>query len=154
VGFFSSTSSELSSLLTTVNGPAPTGETRNWSSPISSSAVGEAIQFTLATTNDSAATAVGSANLITTVSSPSVVIGSSSASTQLGLHVQSASMFRWMLKRTASAVKSVPSLNVMPSRIVILKVRPPSAYSQLSAWCPTTRALLPSSSATSRNRPP
>jgi hypothetical protein len=47
-----STSSELSLLETTLNGPAPTGVIRNFFSPSFLSAVGEAVQLAFESTND------------------------------------------------------------------------------------------------------
>src|SRR5690349_17638908 len=88
VGLRSSTSSELSWSLTTLNGPAPTGVALTLSSPIVCSAVGEAIQFTLDTTNELITAALACLNLSTTVSVPSVVMASWSASCQRGRQVQ------------------------------------------------------------------
>ena len=118
------------------------------------SAVGETIQFTLDTTNELITAALACWNLSTTVSAPSVVMGSVAANCQRGRQVQVDWTSRLKLKATASASNGVPSVNLMPGLILIRTVLPPSANSYPLAWCGTTLALVPSSLAMSRNSPP
>ena len=56
--------------LTTVNGPAPTGVSENFFSPIFFSAAGEAIQFAVESMNDEMIGANTVFRLMTTVSVP------------------------------------------------------------------------------------
>lgn len=125
----SSTSCEDSWLDTTVNGPAPTGVILNCSSPWACRAVGETIQFTLDDGNELITAALGWLNRTTTVSGSSTVIGLSATSGQRGAQVQGELTSRVKLNATASASNGVPSLKVMPGRIVIRSVWPPSVSS-------------------------
>ena len=113
---------------TTLNGPAPTGLILNWSGLVFCSAVGEAIQLTLDTGNALITAAYGRVKCSVTVRGPSTVMPLS-ASGQVGLQVHAEPTLRRKLVATASASIGVPSVNLIPSRMVILTVLPSSSSS-------------------------
>src|SRR5580693_2389868 len=115
MGFFFSTSTELSVSLTTSNGPAPTGLTANAFSPIFCTAVGEAIQSAVESKISSMNAPSGAASVMVTVSGPVAV---TDLTGQVGLQVHADLRSRSMFQTTAVALNGVPSLNVTPGRML------------------------------------
>ena len=110
--------------LTTVNGPAPTGLILNACSPMVFSAVGEAIQFRLATSNWFWNAPSGAAKLNTTVVAFGAVIDFTGG--RSGLQVHGLARSRVQLATTAAPFSGVPSENLRFGWSVIVHVLPPA----------------------------
>src|SRR5437764_14756410 len=115
---------EFGVLLATMNGPAPTGWSRNCFSPSFFTAVGEAIQSAVESMKELMIDAYTVASLMTTVLSPCAVIDLTG---HMGLQVQGDFRSRLMFHTTASALNGVPSVNFTPCRRLMVTVLPPLA---------------------------